>query len=505
MPELTSPRSTKRLEAKQCAKELVEQEIELLGCGRFHVRMACVLGLGNAADAVEILSMGYILGAYTEPMTGWESSLVSSAVFVGMLIGGVAGTILGDQYGRRVLMLASLALNGCSGLCAAVSPGLVWMVFFRCLAGIGIGGIAPMLFAVCLEHVPQSARGKYITIISAFWMVGSIFTACLAWVMLGTYWGSTERILNVSWRTFSATASIPAFLSCFLVYAYVPESPRYLVAKGRLKEASETLAYIYAVNGSSRMPNFTGPDDDRISIEQFNASQQQQKRRDSLTWYDRWTVLLTSPAPATSFDLRFTTMLLLVSTFCLSFGSYGISTWITRVFQSTNVSNPYANDILYASAALPGNIIGLYLVDWWGRRPLFSASLFLSAGCGLVFSLNSSAHEGIIVAICCLFQAGTTMAWIGYDVMSAEVYPLNMRVSALCFLSSTGRLGATFAQLVNGLLMGPPAHISALLFVTTAIMAVGGTAVLFLPETEFFDEPDDLPHRNNESQPLLNA
>ncbi|KDO17185.1 hypothetical protein SPRG_17415 [Saprolegnia parasitica CBS 223.65] len=64
------------------AKELVEQEIELLGCGRFHVRMACVLGLGNAADAVEILSMGYILGSYPEPMTGWESSLVSSSVFV---------------------------------------------------------------------------------------------------------------------------------------------------------------------------------------------------------------------------------------------------------------------------------------------------------------------------------------------------------------------------------------------------------------------------------------
>ncbi|OQR84826.1 synaptic vesicle glycoprotein [Achlya hypogyna] len=489
--------------AQKCAKDLVEQEIELLGCGRFHVRMACVLGLGNAADAVEILSMGYILGSYPEPMTGWESSLVSSSVFVGMLIGGILGTVLGDQYGRRVLMIASLALNACSGLCAAISPSLSWMVAFRLLAGVGIGGIAPMLFAVCLEHVPQSARGKYITIISAFWMVGSIFTACLAWVMLGCYWGTDIRILDVSWRTFSATASFPAFIACFLTYAYVPESPRYLVAKGHLKEASETLAYIYAVNGSSRMPDFSGPDDDRLSVDQVTASHQQQTRRNSLTWYDRWNLLLTTPAPTSTFDLRFTTLLLLISTFCLSFGSYGISTWITRVFQTTNVHNPYANDILYASAALPGNLIGLYLVDSWGRRPLFAASLFLSASCGFVFSLNSSAHEGFIVAICCLFQAGTTMAWIGYDVMSAEVYPLNMRVSALCFLSSTGRLGATFAQLVNGLLMGPPAHIEALLLVTTVVMAAGGIAVLYLPETEYFDEPNDLPQRDLETLPLL--
>ncbi|RHZ04921.1 hypothetical protein DYB31_013422 [Aphanomyces astaci] len=123
--------------------------------------------------------MGYILGSFSEPIPAWESSLVTSAVFLGMLFGGIIGTVMGDKYGRRVLMIVCLAVNGVSGLCAAASPTLVWMSFFRFVAGVGIGGIAPMLFAVCLEHVPASARGKYITIISAFWMlVRNLPTLC---------------------------------------------------------------------------------------------------------------------------------------------------------------------------------------------------------------------------------------------------------------------------------------------------------------------------------------
>ncbi|RHY37194.1 hypothetical protein DYB34_006604 [Aphanomyces astaci] len=368
--------------------------------------------------------MGYILGSFSEPIPAWESSLVTSAVFLGMLFGGIIGTVMGDKYGRRVLMIVCLAVNGVSGLCAAASPTLVWMSFFRFVAGVGIGGIAPMLFAVCLEHVPASARGKYITIISAFWMLGSIFTAVLAWVMLGCYWGTDIRIMNVSWRVFSLAASLPAFISCALIYLYVPESPRFLVAKGKYQQASDTLTLIYAINGRSRLPDFSGGVDRQVPS----------RASDSLQWTDRFLLMFDSSGSV--INLKFTTLVLLSATFCLSFvsmcriegcyhtGSYGISTWVTRVFQSTNVHNPYANDILYAAAALPGN----------------------------------------------------------YDVLSAEVYPLHIRVSALCFLSSMGRFGATLAQIVNGFLMGPPVHIQALLVITTVVMAIGGGSVMLLDD-----------------------
>ncbi|CAK4687480.1 hypothetical protein LEN26_018903 [Aphanomyces euteiches] len=478
------------------AKELVDQEVELLGCGIFHNRLALILGLGNSADAIEILSMGYILGSYDDPITPWESSLVTSAVFLGMFFGGIIGTVMGDKYGRRILMLVCLGVNGVSGLCAAVSPTLLWMSFFRFIAGVGIGGIAPTLFAVCLEHVPAQARGKYITVISAFWMVGSIFTALLAWVMLGSYWGTDIRILNVSWRVFSACASIPAFIAFFLIFIYVPESPRYLVAKGRLQEASDTLTLIYSINGRSRLPDFSTLDADH---EDTATTKRQSNRRESLQWNERFLLMFDSRESAV--NLKWTTFMLLSATFCLSFGSYGISTWITRVFQSTNVSNPYANDILYASAALPGNVIGLYLVDSWGRKHMFAWTLFLAALCGLLFACSTGDDTGFTVGICCLFQCATTMAWLAYDVLSAEVYPLHIRVSALCFLSSTGRFGATLAQVVNGFLVGPPPHIGELLLVTTVVMTIGGISVLLLDDR--VDDDGGAIKSVSEKNPLL--
>ncbi|RHY29149.1 hypothetical protein DYB32_005391 [Aphanomyces invadans] len=202
--------------------------------------------------------------------------------------------------------------------------------------------------------------------------------------------------MNVSWRAFSVAASMPAFLTCGLIYLFVPESPRFLVAKGKYQEASDTLTLIYAINGRSRLPDF-----------------------------------------------RF-----------------------------LDVMHPAAID-----ASDP-----LYLVDSWGRKPLFAWTLFLSALCGILFAADGGDSSTFIVLICCMFQCTTAMAWIGYDVLSAEVYPLHMRVSALCFLSSTGRFGATLAQVVNGFLMGPPPHIEALLLITTVVMAMGGVSVLFLDD-----------------------
>ncbi|RHY42804.1 hypothetical protein DYB38_006838 [Aphanomyces astaci] len=186
--------------------------------------------------------------------------------------------------------------------------------------------------------------------------------------------------MNVSWRVFSLAASLPAFISCALIYLYVPESPRFLVAKGKYQQASDTLTLIYAINGRSRLPDFSGGVDRQVPS----------RASDSLQWTDRFLLMFDSSGSV--INLKFTTLVLLSATFCLSFG--------TQL----------------------------------------------------------------------------------YDVLSAEVYPLHIRVSALCFLSSMGRFGATLAQIVNGFLMGPPVHIQALLVITTVVMAIGGGSVMLLDD-----------------------
>uniref|UniRef100_M4BP66 Major facilitator superfamily (MFS) profile domain-containing protein n=1 Tax=Hyaloperonospora arabidopsidis (strain Emoy2) TaxID=559515 RepID=M4BP66_HYAAE len=162
-------------------KKAVHDEMERIGCGVHHYRVIAILGCGNVADAVEILAIGYILMVYEEAegaVTPWEAR---------------------DIYGRKPVLLATLAINAVAAFLSALSTSVAWLTFFRTLAGIGVGGVVASLFALCLEHVPVSARGRSVTALCSFWMVGAVLTAGTAWIMLGTY-ANGDRILSLSWR-----------------------------------------------------------------------------------------------------------------------------------------------------------------------------------------------------------------------------------------------------------------------------------------------------------------
>ncbi|RHY16005.1 hypothetical protein DYB36_005916 [Aphanomyces astaci] len=104
-------------------------------------------------------------------MVSKKQCCLTAAVFAGMLVGGLVGGVMADAYGRRPIVLLNLGINAVSALLSALSPSLNWLILFRCLAGIGVGGIVSCLFALCVEHLPTSARARYITILCSFWMV----------------------------------------------------------------------------------------------------------------------------------------------------------------------------------------------------------------------------------------------------------------------------------------------------------------------------------------------
>lgn len=97
--------------------------------------MASILGIGNAADAVEVLSIGYIVATIEQQITPLEQSLLTAAVFVGMLLGGLIFGYLSDVYGRRSILLLSLGINGVGGFCAGLSWSVESLIVVRVIAG----------------------------------------------------------------------------------------------------------------------------------------------------------------------------------------------------------------------------------------------------------------------------------------------------------------------------------------------------------------------------------
>ncbi|KAK1946786.1 Synaptic vesicle 2-related protein [Phytophthora citrophthora] len=470
-------------------KQAVHDEMELIGCGFHQHRVVTILGFGNVADAVEILAIGYILTVYEESegeMTSWQSSFLTAAVFVGMLGGGLVGGVAGDFYGRKPVLLTTLAINAIAAFLSAFSPNIYWLIFFRAMAGVGVGGVVASLFALCLEHVPVSARGRYVTILCSFWMFGAVLTAGTAWVMLGKY-SNGERILELSWRWFAGVVGLPSFTCFVLALWYVPESPHFLASKGDAQGATTVLQYIHRVHQSGRHIEFkfTTVDDADNDKDTKMARKMEGGGRldvDSRSEPDTSHSAVCSRESFHVFARLFErpnagpTLLLMLCGFSLSFGSYGLSTWITKLFQSAGLENPFENAFLFAGANLPGNIVSLYLIDIIGHQRLLSGSLFMSGFCALLFAFNIEGSKTVIVLVSCLFNACTTAAWNGFGVLSAENFPQELRTTGISVVNGSNRVAAITAQFVNGFLMGPPPHLEALLLVTTTVMCTGGFA-----------------------------
>ena len=146
--------------------------------------VALVLSLGNMVDAISIMNVGFILAEMPD-LSREHKELLSAAIFVGMLIGGIVCGYYADKFGRKPCLLASLAVNFFACVLTSVAPTSYWLMAFLLLGGAGIGGSVPIVFSLGAELFPSAIRGKLISLVASFWMVGAIFSSVCGWIMLG--------------------------------------------------------------------------------------------------------------------------------------------------------------------------------------------------------------------------------------------------------------------------------------------------------------------------------
>lgn len=417
------------------------------------------LALSNAADAVEIMCIGYILANF-DGITIQEKEFLSASSFFGMLIGGLLCGLLSDVIGRRPCLLGALAINAVAGLLSAFAPTAAWLIFLRVIGGVGIGGSIPTVFTLGAEIFPTIIRGELLSVVASFWMVGSVFVGLAAWLMLGNDFNGRRISPGSDWRHFAVVCSFPAFLAFCMVTAVVPESPRFLVSSGQLKRAMSSLSSMTGLQQESQAHQSIYEPTCRSSVDE-------------------------SPAPSSLFTLFAaplfpTTVSMAVTWFCLCFGTYGISTWITVMFASIGLDNPYACSFIYALANLPGNIVSIALVNILGRRRLLLCGLTTATVAAVSFAVAS--HSPVLVVVfASLFNAAGVVAWNSLDCLSVESFPTAVRSSAMGVLTAVGRVGAVVAQFINGSLQ---ARIPLLLAVTSLALLVGGISTHLSPAAE---------------------
>lgn len=481
---------------------------------RVLIWLTLTLAVANAADAVEVLCIGFIMMELN--LSSEYNEFLTASVFTGMLFGGLICGCISDRFGRRSCLLYSLGLNAVAGLLSACAPTVSWLIFFRVVAGIGIGCSIPTAFTLGAELFPTLKRGKLLSVVASFYMVGALFTAFWAWIMLGKDVSDRAIMPQANWRWFAVVSSTPAVWACVMTYRILPESPRFLVLKKRFTEAVIVLNHIsklttaeddlrtevetdahrcggidreyvstitasphHSSSGGSRSRSISSSSNS-CGSSHGNSSHGPEADDDggekkslfhvSASYYN---------SPIIRDDkLRRTVTTLLLIWFTLSFGSYGISTWIANLFRDLGEVSPYADSFIFAAANLPGNVISYLLIERVGRRRLLLWGMSLAAICSMSFALDAK-QRATVVTCAALFNAMSVVGWNSLDCLSVEYFPTASRTTAMGLLSASGRLGAITAQFVNGSLEG---NIPLLLVVTSGCMLVGGLSAWWLPE-----------------------
>ncbi len=442
----------------------VDEAIDRIGVGRFQWRLFAINGFTWAADAMEVLIIGFVIPAILAlwSLTTFQAGLVASATFAGMFVGAWGWGSLADRIGRRRVFLLTVVFDALFGLASAFSPNLTVLIILRFLTGTAVGGTLPVDYAVMAEFLPAKRRGAFLVYLESFWAVGTIITALLAWLLI-------PSLPETGWRFLLAASSLPGLIS-FFIRRDVPESPRYLIVNGRADEAKAVLEEVARMNGVS------------VNIGQLRLAE---RAVDAVT--SIWRGVLGKR-----------TLLLSVVWFSLSLGYYGIFTWLPTIFRQQGFAllPVYQNLILLALAQVPGYMLAAYLVERIGRRWTLAGFLLTSALASYWFAVATTT-TGIIAGSMFLSFA-LLGAWGALYAYTPELYPTEVRGQGMGWASATARIAGIVAPLLGGWLLqqqqGGGSSIFAALTVYAGFFALAGIATLFLThETQGEALADTLP------------
>ncbi|WP_344977112.1 sugar porter family MFS transporter [Compostibacter hankyongensis] len=203
--------------------------------GGYVLRISVVAALGGLlfgydtaiiSGAIPFIRPYFHLDEYS---LGWAVS----SILIGCGAGAAAAGIAADRFGRRITLMLCALLFALSGIGAGLSTGLSLFIVFRMAGGIGVGAAAIVSPLYIAETAPPDRRGRLVALYQLAIVAGILLAYLSNFILAG--------IGDSSWRWMFASQALPSVLFG-LMLLLVPETPRWLVKKGRLVEARRILS-----------------------------------------------------------------------------------------------------------------------------------------------------------------------------------------------------------------------------------------------------------------------
>jgi AAHS family 4-hydroxybenzoate transporter-like MFS transporter len=418
-----------------------ESALENQRLGALQIRVAILCGLVQVCDGYDLNSVAWavpsLIHEWQLPPSMFTMAFLWSSV--GIMTGALSAGPIGDRFGRRPLLLVSLTIFGLASLLSASAPSLTILAVLRFFTGLGIGGGFAGAAALTGDYTPHRLRATMIMVTFTGAPLGGFVGGQIVALLLAKF----------GWPMIFLLGGAFPLLLVVVLALWLPESPRFLAAKGDLSPRHTALLQ-------------------RLDIDPAQGHAVDIARSNPI-----WMVF------GQGYALQ--TTLLWIIYFCSLLNLFLFAYWMPTVLTMIGMTPGQA---VFASSLRDGGAIfvALYLgiaIDRIGPE----RTLALHYALGAVFIAMIAMVSMPYLAMCLVSAlAGMTIigSQTGLNGACGKLYPARMRTSGLGWALGIGRLGAIVAPVLGGFLLArglPPTEI----FLVASVFAlIAGLATALL-------------------------
>ncbi|KAH8325428.1 hypothetical protein KR067_011423 [Drosophila pandora] len=531
LAEHSNPSDLGQKDANKSEAADFETAIDSAGFGMFNMLLLISAVPAAMGTVYETSTMSYILPSAEcdLQLSLLDKGILNAITYAGMISSAVMWGYLADTKGRRNLLIVGFAADTFCVLGGALSQSVLQLMIFKYLGGFCMSGPFAVLMTYLTELHGRQHRQRIMMIVGIMFSIATLTLPGLAMLILPQQWDIQIWNLSLtSWQVFVAITALPSFLS-FVLFFFFPESPKFLMSKGRNEEAMAAFQFIYHLNTRKPKDSFPikllaneviVPVKKHKAIAEVKSSEVKDQDPEQAS---------TKPAkkPSGVSQLRplfrkpylGLSLWVYLLNFCVLLGQNTMRLWLPQLFASINeyenlmgdesdstsicnileysvnrtqqqlaaaaLNSPdvvckvnitpstYTNNLIVAAAGLVAYMVAGFLVNLVGVKRIMTLGLFC-AGC-LSIGMYWSNSAIVTVAIASLFVTMGSISATSVISASVNLFPTSLRTMIVSLEMMFGRLGSLLGNIFFPALMGlgcvPPFFMISLFMFSGCLMA----------------------------------
>ncbi|HET6711290.1 MFS transporter [Amycolatopsis sp.] len=429
--------------------------LERLPITRRLLLIRVIIGSATFFDAYTVLVIAF---AMPQLVTEWhlgpaQVGAILSAGYVGQLIGAITFGWIAEKFGRLNTLLITIVLFVSMDVACLFAWSGTSLLVFRFLQGIGTGGEVPVASAYINEFIGARKRGRFFLLYEVIFPVGLMFAGIAGYFLVPVY----------GWRALFVVGLVPAVLTIPL-RLLMPESPRWLAAKGRFDQAGKVVSMLEkeaVKQGHVLAEPVVRPVDPKVQTRSDwrELFQGMYRRRTLMIWVLWATVYLINNGLVTWLPTLYKQLFHLPLQTSLAYG------WVT------------------SGVGVLASVACALLIDRVGRKRWYSWAFLLAIAPLIALTVTGATTAIQVLVMATLAYAILQTISFSLYLYSAELYPTRLRAIGTGFGSAWLRAGSSVGPLLVGWIVAD-LGIRYVFSAFAAVALIGGiVTILFAVET----------------------